>query len=457
MDHMPAEIIAPSVSQKKWWLANTHPDKSGYQDALILDFYPEKVDAEVLKKTVGILYERHESLRTIFPLIAGEVRQVILPEALECFDLQYYDISTLPGHEQHHFMVQKKMISFHELNNGPLSKFLLFKISGQLYNVSVVLHHIISDAWSVKILKDEITDVYSKHKLGKYPFFQSPPVQLKEFTEIQNLQCSKNKDRDIAYWRRVLSGEPSALGYQGYVDSDLKYSGSHLPQKATAYVTNFTDDAYTEILSTPLTLKFGLAPVFYAGFLLSLNHLNKANNIIFASPVANRFLSKFNETIGCLTGGIYLTHTLNHEATISDIAAGFRLNLVNACRHIIFDHGYLGLDESYLRGNCDLYANLELSKLGSASLIGKDSPIGYQYHQSTYYPLECAVSQYLDAFAFRWSCNLRFFDPGFLETLAFVHRIVMSYIVAHPDRQVKDLLQLLKNDKLPAAHRTISG
>ncbi|WDF77687.1 condensation domain-containing protein [Mucilaginibacter sp. KACC 22773] len=445
---MPAEIIAPSVSQKKWWLANTHPDKSGYQDALILDFYPQKVDVEVLKKTVSTLYERHESLRTIFPFIEGKIRQVILPNTLDRFDLQYYDASMLPQHEQHDFMVQKKMISFHELQNGPVSKFLLFKINDDLYNVCVVVHHIIADAWSVKILKAEMVDVYSKHKSGKYPIFESPSVQLKEYTQLQNYQCQKNKHRDINYWRLVLSDHPSALGYHEYADSDLKYNGCHLPQQAIAYVMNFTDAAHAGILSSSLSLKFGLSSVFYTGFLISLNLLNKTDRMVFASPVANRFLNKFNNTIGCLTGGIYFVHTLNHETTISDVAASFCLNLVSACRHIIFDHGYLDLNESYLRGNCHLYANLELNKLSSESLIGQDSPAGYQQHQSTYYALECAASQYQDAFAFRWSCNLRFFKPSFLETLSFVHKNVMSYIVAHPDHQVKDLLQALKHSEL---------
>jgi len=450
MDSTLPEILAPSLSQEKWWRGNTVPDKAGYQDALILDFYPKNVDVEALQKTIKALYVRHESLRTVFPLINGELKQVIIPSSLFCFELQTYDISTTGHEEQHVFMVQKKMLSFSELQNGPVCKFFLFKISEHLYNISAVVHHIISDAWSIKVLKAELVDIYSRFKSEKHSSFNTPLSQLKEYTELQNIHCSKNRNRDFNYWKKVFANYPSVqLGSHGAdIDSSVKYGEFHLPHQALAYVMNFNEAEHIAILSSPLSLQFGLSAVFYTSFLVSFNILNKKDTIIFASPVANRFLNSFQSTIGCLTGGIYLIGQLNKELTVAEVVAGFFTGMVCACRHVIFDHSYLDLDERYLRGNSDLYTNMELNKLGSESPLANDCPSGYQYHPGTYYALECAVSQYQNAFSLRWSCNLRFFEPSFLDALALVVRNVMRYITDHPDDKISCLLHALENIEL---------
>ena len=99
-----------------------------------------------------------------------------------------------------------------DLSRGPLLRVSVLRLGSQRYLLLLVLHHIISDAWSMEILIREWTTLYQDLAAGEPARLPSLPIQYADFAAWQRarLQGSVLADQ-LAYWKQQLSGAPQQL------------------------------------------------------------------------------------------------------------------------------------------------------------------------------------------------------------------------------------------------------
>jgi hypothetical protein len=114
----------------------------------------------ILEQSFNEILRRHEALRTTFASIDGQLVQVIAPTVHMPLTVQ--DLRVLPEGQREGVaqrLVQEESRRPFDLAQGPLLRVSILWLSEQEHILLVMLHHIISDGWSLGVLVHELLSV----------------------------------------------------------------------------------------------------------------------------------------------------------------------------------------------------------------------------------------------------------------------------------------------------------
>ena len=127
----------------------------------------------------------HEALRTTFSADGANI--CINKEAF--LDIDYQDLSLKDAGQQQNFINEynkKAVLTPMNLITGPLFKTSLFKINENEHYLTFVAHHIICDGWSIGIMLQDLSKIYSAY--AKNQTIQIPAAPL--FTDYAKEQLA---------------------------------------------------------------------------------------------------------------------------------------------------------------------------------------------------------------------------------------------------------------------------
>ncbi|MCP5103010.1 MAG: amino acid adenylation domain-containing protein, partial [bacterium] len=155
--------------QRLWYITKTEPHNPLFNMPAKVTLY-EAVDAAVVGKVLEQLVARHESLRTSFKEIEKQPVQVIEPidRVTMKLDLEIIDWSELPGTQREanrNRLVPEESVHLFNLAEAPLFRAKVVKCAAEEYDLVFNMHHIISDGWSMEILKQEFRQLYDAQKI----------------------------------------------------------------------------------------------------------------------------------------------------------------------------------------------------------------------------------------------------------------------------------------------------
>ncbi|MFI9379912.1 non-ribosomal peptide synthase/polyketide synthase [Kutzneria sp. NPDC052558] len=176
-----------SPAQRRLWLMNdlTAGDTE-YNSAIGLRLRGP-LDEKALQDALNTLARRHESLRTTFDTVDGEVVQVIAESGF------------LPLHRVDD--IEAELDRPFDLRRGPLTRVGLVELASDDHVLLLCQHHIVTDGWSVGLLVDELITLHSG---GRLP---AVGVEYADFALWQRERLTERlRERQLAYWRRKLAG-----------------------------------------------------------------------------------------------------------------------------------------------------------------------------------------------------------------------------------------------------------
>src|SRR5690606_28832912 len=194
-------VFPLTESQIEIWLSCTLGGEHAniaYNESNSLHFQGE-LNVPALEKAVGILTERHESLRCSF---SKDGKSMVVYKDLPNQFL-FQDISGLPSHRKagivEEYLKKDSLHSF-DLVNGPLYKATLLKLAEQEYHFTFTAHHIIIDGWSIGLIMEELGILYSAFVQGKNPDLPKPKA-YSEYAREQNLFVESQEYKEIEnFW-----------------------------------------------------------------------------------------------------------------------------------------------------------------------------------------------------------------------------------------------------------------
>jgi len=190
------------------------------------------VDEGALRRALAELLRRHEALRTVFVQEDDRLFQVIrsLEEVLErdaegrwVAPLVVEDVSaeTRPLEAALARAAASAQRSF-DLARGPLLRAHLRRLAADDHVISLTLHHVVADGWSLGIVLRELGELYeaaaevrsvprpgsSRHAVA----MKEPEIQYADFAAWQREVLDPVHTADLlAYWRSRLAGAPPLL------------------------------------------------------------------------------------------------------------------------------------------------------------------------------------------------------------------------------------------------------
>ena len=203
-----------SLGQRRMWLlAEMDPGEPTYNIAWAL-WLDGPLEAGALQKAWDAALVRHEALRTTFRNESGVPLQVIEDEPAGQ-PLGVTSVELLPEAEREQAaidLIRKFARIPFDLAAGPLAHATLARLAPERHVLAVVMHHIVADGWSFRILFDELSADYESARRGGDPIAAEPPIQYADFA-IWEMEHSENGGYVPAgrFWRAELADAPSAL------------------------------------------------------------------------------------------------------------------------------------------------------------------------------------------------------------------------------------------------------
>ncbi len=194
-----------------WFMAQMEPGNPVYHlPAAIRLLGP--LDVSALERALNDVVARHGSLRTVFPLVDGKPMQRVLPEVH--VPVPVIDVPEVPGEDREATlarMLRDEGGRPFDLENGPVARGTVFRLSPTEHVFLQNIHHLVSDGWSQGLFSRELSAFFAHHAFGA-PAPDLPPIPI-EYTDFARWQREALAgtgvfDRDLEYWRRQLAGAP---------------------------------------------------------------------------------------------------------------------------------------------------------------------------------------------------------------------------------------------------------
>ena len=193
------------AQQRLWFLDQLEPGSTAYLMSSAFQISGPLM-LKALEKSLDIMIQRHEALRTTFPLIDGEPVQQIAPAWP--FHLSVIDLQPLPSEAQEQEttrLLNENAQQPFELAVGPLSRFRVVRLRAEEHLLLITLHHIISDGWSMGIFYRELQTAYTAFCAGQPPTLPELPIQYADYAIWQRTWLQGEQlERQLAYWREQL-------------------------------------------------------------------------------------------------------------------------------------------------------------------------------------------------------------------------------------------------------------
>ncbi|MGQ4490553.1 HemK family protein methyltransferase [Streptomyces sp. SAS_281] len=171
------------------------------------------LDVPVLRRSIRAIVDRHESLRTSFPVVEGTPVGSVAPPG-DTAVVRVEDLSGDPddGPARALEVLDEESTTPFDLERGPLLRCLLVRLSDTEHLLGVTVHHIVSDTWSLALFVRELSALY---EAGGDPVAADLPpldVQYGDYALWQRERLSGDVlEQQLRYWRDHLEGAPPVL------------------------------------------------------------------------------------------------------------------------------------------------------------------------------------------------------------------------------------------------------
>ncbi|WP_285761097.1 non-ribosomal peptide synthetase [Nocardiopsis ansamitocini] len=207
-----APIVLSPAQRRLWFLDRMAPGRADYNSGFALDLHGD-LDEAALARACAALVVRHESLRTTFHEVDGEGVQVVHEPTAPPLRTE----SAPPGGEDAlSARVGECYALPFDLETGPLLRIHLLHAGPGRCVLLVVLHHIITDGWSIGLLRDELDRLYTAAcaspdlaaiALPAAASLSELEIQYADYAVWQNGRLTGARhEQSLAHWRERLTG-----------------------------------------------------------------------------------------------------------------------------------------------------------------------------------------------------------------------------------------------------------
>jgi amino acid adenylation domain-containing protein/non-ribosomal peptide synthase protein (TIGR01720 family) len=304
----------PSYAQmRQWFLWQLEPASSAYHitGALRLQGL---LNRDALQASFDALVERHESLRTVFRANAeGLVEQVVQQRA--GLEIPLIDLGALAG-DARDARAQEEARRIAEtpfdLTADPLLRVALIRLDPQTHLLVVVMHHIVSDGWSLQILVDEFVAHYRARANGQPSRVAPLPIQYADYAVWQRhwLEAGE-KERQLDYWKAHLGTEHPVL--QLPTDRARRADGRYRAARHDIVLPQKVVDALHRRAQAQRATLF---MVLLTGLQVLLHRHTAQQDIRIGVPVANRHRVEAEKVIGFFVNTQVLRNVLTSRTSL---------------------------------------------------------------------------------------------------------------------------------------------
>ena len=443
-----SQLLLSFSQQSLWFLDQLESNRSLYNIPTAFRL-SGNLNLQVLQQALDAIVAYHEVLRTTYKTGNGSPVQVInnpQPVALQVIDLQSYDEAEQQSQVQQRLQ-QESQRPFN-LASDLMLRGCVLQLSTRECIVLLVMHHIASDGWSMRILREQLTQLYQAFLEGKPNPLEKLPIQYADYALWQRQWLSgENLDKQLNYWKQQLAGANPVLELP-----------SDRPRPA---VQTFRGASQSFIISPTLAQSLKalchqeratLYMTLLAAFQTLLSRYSGQEDIIVGSPIAGRNRSELESLIGFFVNTLVLRTDLSGNPSFRDLLKRVRQVALGAYEHQALPFEKLVEElqpERSLSYNplFQVMFALQNAPQAKGQLLGlKKAPVELESGTAKF-DLTLSMVESADGLRGEFEYSTDLFDAATIERMVGHFQTLLEGIVANPNQPIATLPLLTETER----------
>ncbi|MEL6438027.1 MAG: amino acid adenylation domain-containing protein [Cyanobacteria bacterium J06621_8] len=427
------------AQQRLWFMEQLQPGGAAYNIPTGVKLTGD-LNLAILEQSLQEIIRRHEVLRTNFRTEAGQPVQIINSAAK--LELNFQDLQELTPVEQEikvRELSREAAINSFDLEQDLLLRVTVIRLAPQEHVVVLIMHHIISDGWSMDIFIRELIILYKSYIGGSTSPLPELTIQYADFASWQRewLQ-GEVLERQLSFWKQQLSGTLPVLQLptdfprgriQTFRGGNQSFElGEELTQQLNALAQESGVTMFMLLL---------------AAYKVLLSRHSGQEDIIVGVPVANRNRTEIEDLIGFFTNTLVLRSDLSSCPTFRQL-----LSQIKELTYRAYDHQDLPFEK--LVEELQPARDLSYNPLFQAKFRLENLPQPINIPDLTIAPLQqtefaAKLDLSLDMYetikglvgGFEYNTDL--FNPDTISRLVDHFCVLLEGIVSNPDCLITEL------------------
>lgn len=445
------------AQQRLWFIEQMNPGNPVYIISHALRV-SGSLDLAAFRLAITKVVERQQSLRTRFPSFQGVPSQAIAPSS--DITVSLVDLSNIAENCREEIALQRaheeSSRSF-DLATGPLFRVTLFRLSAQQHLILLVMHHIISDGWSMGVLIRELSELYRAEVSGLPSALSALPVNYLDFALWQRKQLTGDRLEQLRnYWQSQLGQTPSVL---------------QLPMDYVRPKTQcFRGEVITFAIEREVTLRlieFGtqrgatLFMTMLAVFQVLLGRLSGLDDFVIGTVIANRNVTQLEPLIGFFVNMLALRADLSGAPSFDELLARVRETTLGAYEHqdLPFEQliDFLQVDRNTnYQAVFQVLFVLQNTSLPEPSLSGLQSERVRLKKDGAMFDLSLEFRETANGLVGALEYNAELFERRTAERLIERYRVLIHSLMTEPERVFAEV-NLMPSAELDELIRNAKG
>ncbi|WP_236573443.1 condensation domain-containing protein [Nocardia caishijiensis] len=326
----PAHVpLAPA--QERMWQAAAHGCSADWNVARALRIRGAGVDVTALRGALELVVERHEPLRTRYPVTEhGPVQQVldvsevvldiaVRPVGRDALDAEIADLAARPF----------------DLTRDPPLRARVFVLGPDDVVLALVVHHISVDGRSMTPLTRDLVTAYLACHTGTPPRWEPLPVTYTDYTLWKHAQLGEFTDEwsrathQLRYWANALAGRPALLEFpvrQRSMSASDPAAGALIP-------VAFDAATHAGLLRLAQDRRASLFMVLQAAFAVTVGAFARCADVTVATAVSGRDHRLLDDLVGNFSDDVLMRVRLDRAADVDELIDQVRRVALAAYAH----------------------------------------------------------------------------------------------------------------------------
>lgn len=307
-----------SASQLRTWFAYRLNPRATDDNIPLSARLTGPCDTAALTAAINDVVARHDSLRTTFCEIDGVPHQIINPPVpVEVAELRCPDSDPEAVERWTRDRLDEQRAGAFDLEQDWPIRTALLHLPGDERVLSLVVHHIAADHWSVEVLFTDLLIAYQSRAAGSAPSWPPPALRYADFAHWQGellLDESGLIDAQRRYWMEQLAGLADDTGPRPDFPRPATADGAGdsvaftvSPQVRAGLAALARDTGATEFM------------VVQAAVAVLLHLAGSGDDIPLGVPVAGRTDNALDNLVGFFVNIVVLRNRLDGNPTLRDV------------------------------------------------------------------------------------------------------------------------------------------
>ena len=322
--------LALSFDQRRLWFLHLLDPQSAFYNVPLVFRVRGPLAVAAVQRAIDTIVERHEVLRTTFELAGDEPVQRIAAHGR--VSLPIVSLEAVPGPARDAVasrLVRAETATPFDLGSGPVFRIVLIRLAADDHVVSVTMHHIVSDAWSLGVLIRELSSCYTAYAGGREPALPSLAVQYADFAVWQRRWFTESVvEQQLGYWREQLAdviGTGDLFPRRRRGGRPSRRRGFHSAAVSAELMATLKTIGRRHDVTLFMTLLAALEVVLHAE--------TGRTRFVVGTNVANRRDARLEPLIGFFVNQLVLRADLDGDPTFEALLARVRVATLGAYDH----------------------------------------------------------------------------------------------------------------------------